>query len=67
MHGAGAGVREIQGVQGQLTLNQDLSGWGIHHHEKGIAFPSKLLPLARADMHPLNLCVLRIKRVLCAG
>jgi hypothetical protein len=34
--GCGGGVREMQGVQGQLTSSQG------PHHEQGIAFPSKI-------------------------
>jgi hypothetical protein len=35
--------------------------------KKGIAFPSKSLLLAAANTYPLNLCLFKIKRVLCAG
>jgi hypothetical protein len=52
MLGAGAGVRETQGVQGQLTFSKDLSGWGIRSQEKWISFPSKLIVLASSKYAP---------------
>jgi hypothetical protein len=42
----------VQCSAGQLTSSRGLSGWGIWHHEKGIAFQSKLLLLAKSKYAP---------------
>jgi hypothetical protein len=47
------GVREMQGAEGQLTSGNRPGRKGIHHHEQGIAFPSKNI-FFYANTRPLD-------------
>ncbi len=55
-----------KGRKGSWHQARDLSGWRMHRHEKGIAFPSKILLLANRKYTPAWLYVSRIKKsALC--
>jgi hypothetical protein len=58
MREAGAGVRETQGAQGQLTASKGPERMGYSRHENEIAFPSKLFPFQQVpNTHPLDFYV----------
>jgi hypothetical protein len=61
------GVKEMQGMQGQLTSNKGPERMGNSHHEKGIAIQSKLFPFRKYQIctRLIFMCIQNEKNYLC--